>query len=172
MVTSKENVETERQSRRSVWLRAMDILGYPLAGIMGSKAATTLIRSSIYKNVARSGAFDEYQKAHKEKIFALMSNPLKTGLSAPAELSEYNETYRNKIKGLFADKGMKNVGDFWKGLTENQKIEAITTGFTVASIALGAIILVTNQLEHFQNKIRTEREQARDSNTLESKVRS
>lgn len=172
MVTSKENVDVGTHGRRSLWLRAMDILAYPFAGAMGYKAATTLIRSGIYKNVARSGVFDEYQKAHKGKIFALMSNPLKMGVSAPAELSEYNETYRNQIKGLFADKGMKNVGDFWKGLNENQKIEAVTTGFTVASIALGAIILVTNQLEHFQNKIRSEREEMRDSNTVESKVRS
>ncbi len=142
-----ENLENEPDSPIAQNVRTgIKVVAYPASIYSGYVAAVSIIRNEIYKNVAVTGQFEAAKKRMKlDPLREAMRDP-KHPMHAhlPELLEKLNEDFRVTVNNKFREMGLKNVGNYWKGLNRNQKIEAATLGMTVSGIVLGAMLTVAN----------------------------
>ena len=131
--------EQERQLKA---MKTIEYLAYPLALIAGYKSFNTLVRRGIYKNVARTGMLDELQTEHLANKIEILKHDVQ-GMSKSVAMAGENNRYRIAVKNKFNEMGFSNIVHFWRGAHPNQRAEAFEHGATITGIAIGAILLLT-----------------------------
>lgn len=126
----------------------IDGISYLVSGYSGWMATDLSIRSSMYKNFAAQGVFNDLQKernADYKKILDKIAGGDKDKIAETVHALE--EGYRLKVRERFKEIGIDGMSDWWRTLKRNQRMDAIVNGLTVSGIAIGALMLVSNSRE-------------------------
>ena len=121
---------------------AVDVAAYPLAAAAAYYVGRTSLRSSLYKDIARTGVFNEDQAKLKADKAAIMNNPAIT--DAPQRLYELNEGYRQVVKGVIEGRGFRHIGHYMQGLSEIQNINALVFAGGAAGVVVTTMLSISN----------------------------
>lgn len=139
----------ERHSRHLHPIKNMvELASYPASLAAGYLVARTDARRSVYKNVIRHDKElqkiqDERAARYQKDLFEPMAKMPPGQFNAPTVVKEIEHDYRMNVKAHFEKLGFKTWPDYWRGMTHSQKINALALGSTLAGIAIGAVMMIT-----------------------------
>lgn len=130
---------------------ALNLAAYPISGAAGYYAFKQDVRKNSVEYHTKTGNFDKITAVMQGQIKEAVANKGKPyGENMQEAMAFIREKYEAAKSRKFQKMGYKSVLDNWKDIADNNKMEAITTGFTVAFISLGAMLTLANRKEIFK----------------------
>lgn len=147
----KEEPKVQKPRKVLDWNAVLNLVSYPLAGLAGFYAFKQNVRKDSVEYHTKLGNFDKSTaKMMSQAKEAAANGGAPYGNTVQEAMATIREKYEDAKSQKFQKMGYKSVVDNWKDIADNNKMEAITTGFTVAAITLGALLMVANSKEIFK----------------------
>lgn len=140
-------------AEQNALLNAVSIASYPVSGVIGYKVAEAQIRDEAVKNLSHDGLLKELQRKREEtggRLVQEINSPHSRPMGVISrELEQVEKSFYEGRAALFEKMGVKTTREHWSHLRSSEKFNAIIQGATVASIIIGATILVTQSKHLF-----------------------
>lgn len=134
------------QEKTSLLEKAVRLFAFPIAGISGLWAGHVSLRSST-KNTAKD--FGVFARIDKERIPVSTATTMKR-LAGETSVAEFlaedaaNKAEYTRQVGVELEKlGLNKTANQWKYVSQISKQRAVIEGMTVAGIAVGALLTIT-----------------------------
>jgi hypothetical protein len=146
---SEEHKPDEKETGSSAG-KILNIAAYPIAAASGFMVGKTHIYQESYGTHDRKGAFDTIKKEFMAEYNNILDNknltPNEKKLAFYRNRSDFNQARTAKLEEM----GFKNTWDHYRySIASHARNNALISGFTIAGIALGVMLMVSNSKNIF-----------------------